>query len=118
MAADFLYRGGVIMPGLNIIEEACQEKLPALPSVKRKIPGTWPGKSTKESLQWGITGSYIFAIEEMLRRYRKSFGAYNLVATGGGAGEVAKLLRPATEVKVRPSLVFEGMKEFMEDHLQ
>lgn len=115
MAKDFLFRGGVIMPGLTIMEEAIKKNLPALPMVEREIPEVWPGKSTKTSLQWGITGTYIHAIEKLLDKYHRTFGDFDLVATGGYAALIARHLN--RDVKIRPSLVFDGMKGFLEDYL-
>lgn len=115
MAADFLYRGGIIMPGLTILEDALKEHIPSLPMVERDIPDVWPGKSTKASLQWGITGAYIKAIEGMLEKHRREFGDFELVLTGGYADLIARYLD--RELKVRSSLVFDGMRDFLKDYL-
>lgn len=115
MTGGFIYRGGVIMPGLSTIEAAMRARLPALPGVTQEIPDIWPGKSTEKSLKWGITGMYMESIKGMLDKYRSSFGDVDVFVTGGEAGLVAQLLD--REVKLRPSLVFDGMRDFLRDHL-
>lgn len=115
MTGGFTYRGGVIMPGLSTVEAALKEHLPALPEVAREIPGVWPGKSTEDSLKWGVTGMYIESIGRTLDKYSVSFGDFDLFVTGGEAGLVSQLLE--WEVRLRPSLVFDGMRDFLEEHL-
>jgi len=115
MSKDSVYRGGVIMPGIDILEKTLVENIPGLPAVERAIPDEWPGKSTRRSLQWGLTGSFVMAIETMIDKYENRFGAFDLVATGGQAGLVAGLLDRS--VKVYPGLVFDGMKQFREDFI-
>lgn len=115
MASDFVYRGGVIMPGLGIMEEALKRSIPALPGVERDIPGQWPGRSTQSCLQWGLTGGFLQAIEGMMDRHREKFGDFDVVVTGGHAELIAGNLD--REVKVRPSVIFDGMREFLNDYL-
>lgn len=115
MAGDYIYRGGVIIPGLTIVEKALNDNIPALPPVEREIPDQWPGKSTKTCLQWGIAGTYLFGIEKLLEKYGEAFGDFDLVATGGHAKWMSGHLKGT--VKVRPELVLDGMKVFLEDYL-
>lgn len=112
MSADEIYRGGVIMPGIHILEESLKQHTPILPEVERSLPRQWPGKSTKESLQWGISGMVQKSIEGYLREYEANFEDFDVVVTGGGAQWVVSLLK--RETKVRRRLVFEGMQRFLE----
>jgi len=111
MDADDIYQGGVIMPGLFILEKGLKNYAPALPAVNRTIPDQWPGKSTEKCLQWGITGMFRDSIIAVLKRYEKAFGSFDLVLTGGDA-EMLESLLPYT-VRIDPYLVFKGMRQFM-----
>lgn len=115
MSGDFVYRGGVIMPGIGILEKALRTSAPSLPAVLRTVPKDWPGKSTKESLRWGLYGSYRDSIQSMLDRYEAKFDEFDLIVTGGASEWVSEVLeRPS---KIRPMLIFEGMHLFLEDYL-
>jgi len=115
MTADEIYRGGVIMPGIGILEKAFQNNVPELPWVDRIIPKEWPGKNTKECLQWGLAGMVKKSVEAYLQDYDAAFNEYDLVLTGGAAEWMATIVD--RETKVRPMLVFEGMQRYLEFYL-
>ncbi len=115
ISEDYVYKGGVIMPGIAVFEQALKLHAPALPAVPRTLPPQWPGKSTTTSLQWGITGAYLDGIYSSLRRYEEQYNHFDLVLTGGNAEWIASVL--PWKAEVRPFLVFEGMKRFVEDYL-
>lgn len=108
MDENNVYHGGLIAPGLAGFNEVLSLKAPALPKVDMEIPKTWPGKSTEDSLKWGHAGFYKMAIEGLLDKYEDEFGSFDLYITGGD-GEVIKAMT-GRESKLRPFLVFEGMK--------
>ena len=108
MDQEDVYHGGVIAPGLSAFIEILPQKAPALPRVDIEIPASWPGKSTIDSLQWGQAGFYKSAIESLLGRYETEFGPFELFITGGDASKIDGLLE--REAKVRPFLIFDGMK--------
>lgn len=110
MDNDGVFQGGVIMPGLKILEDGLTRYAPALPGVDRKIPEIWPGKSTEASLQWGITGFFKDALDTMLFRYEKQYGHFTLWLTGGDAVFLQQYLQ--NDVKLDSDLVFEGMRYF------
>lgn len=115
MSADSAYQGGIILPGIGILEKSVKEYAPNLPEVERAVPEEWPGRSTRESLQWGLAGMMRNSILVYLEKYASAYGDYELVLTGGDAGWMDSLLdQPA---KVRPMLVFEGMQRYLETHL-
>ena len=108
MDQENVYHGGLIAPGLSSFTEILPQKAPALPNVNIEIPETWPGKSTVDSLKWGQAGFYHMAIEGILQKYEDEFGHFELFITGGDAQSVKQLI--SRESKVRPFLVFDGMK--------
>lgn len=108
-----VYHGGVIAPGLAGFGAVLQQKAPALPNVEMELPKIWPGKSTVESLKWGHAGFYKMAIEGLLDKYEDEFGPFDLFITGGD-GEAMKAIT-GRESKLRPFLVFDGMKRLNEE---
>lgn len=118
MTADGVYRGGVIMPGLSLIREFMSEKLPSLPVSGCHLPGTWPGKSSIDSILWGTAGMMSEAIVGFLRKYTDKFGSYDLFLTGGGANVIADLLKNEMKFVMNPHLLFEGMKMVEMEYLR
>lgn len=108
MDQDDVFHGGLIAPGLSAFSKVLPQKAPALPNVEIEIPKTWPGKSTVDSLKWGQAGFYKMAMEGVLKKYEREFGDFELFITGGDARKIENLLE--RESKVRPFLVFDGMK--------
>lgn len=114
MSGDFIFRGGIIMPGIGILEESLRKFAPELPTVLRSIPDEWPGKSTKASLGLGLFGAFADSIQAALYKYEKQYDDFDLVMTGGAAEWLSSSLQKVS--KVRPMLVFEGIHYFLEDH--
>lgn len=118
MTSDGVYRGGVIMPGLTLIRESISEKLPSLPAAGYRMPATWPGKSTTESILWGTAGMFTEAVRGFLRKYRDNFGPFDLFVTGGGAEVISELFKDEMDFEYSPNLIFEGMKSFETDYMR
>jgi type III pantothenate kinase len=112
MDQDDVYHGGLIAPGLSGFSEILNQKAPALPKVEMSVPQKWPGKSTVNSLKWGQAGFYKMAVEGILDKYEEEFGNYELFITGGDSHIIKSLLD--REAKLRPFLVFDGMKRLEE----
>lgn len=113
MSPDGVYRGGVIMPGLESLIDIFKDKAPELPPIEVKIPAGWPAKSTQESLQWGQIGFFMDGIKAALRRHKEQFSNYDLYLTGGSANDLYPLLGEGAIL--RPNLVFEGMLELLRE---
>ncbi len=111
MDKNRVYKGGVIVPGLGSVMKIFKEHAPALPEVPVEIPDVFPGKSTKESLQWGQVVFFTDGVKSILKRYLDIFVEYELFITGGDAVTLNQLLGEAGSVK-KP-LVFDGMAMFV-----
>jgi len=107
-----VYRGGVIMPGLSLWEKALNQYAPALPNVERDIPMKWPGKSTEDSVRWGLSGAFVEAVNGLMRKYDYLAKVY---VTGGDGDWLAK--RMERTAKVNDNLVFDGMRKLVESQL-
>ena len=112
MTSDFVYRGGVIMPGVGLFEETMKQFLPELPSTDRHLPDNWPGKTTDECIRWGIYGSFLHSILSFVDRFTEKLDQYHVYVTGGGAGYIMEHLGDELDLIHRPDLIFEGMQEF------
>lgn len=110
MDCNRVFHGGYITPGLAVREKGLREFAPSLPGVERELPDIWPGQSTKESIQWGITGGFINEIKSAVQNYRRQFGDLQVWLTGGDAAIVEKYL--SIPYFRSDYLVFEGMRVY------
>lgn len=111
MDENGIYRGGVIMPGLQSILNIFKLSAPELPEIEVEIPSTWPGKNTAESLQWGQVGFFKAGIESALNQYYEEFGTFELFITGGDAEKISELI---DDTSIRDEfLLFKGMDAFI-----
>lgn len=112
MTADGVYRGGVIMPGLDLLHGAIEDYLPELPVSERKIPERYPGKSTGECLEWGVNGTYLAAISGFVERYRKEYPGALIFLTGGDSERLSSWFSGQIDATVDRNLIWKGMKRF------
>lgn len=106
-----VYKGGVIMPGLNSLVSIFKRTAPELPAIEVAFPKNFPGKSTEESLQLGQVIFFADGINMMLDRFSNIYGEYDLYLTGGDAQTVSKLIRNSGTID--ESLIFDGMASML-----
>lgn len=109
-----VYMGGVILPGIRIQKQAVSNYLPELPDIGSVIPKDWPGKSSKECLEWGINGGLQFAVNGFIKRYNSTYNHADLYVTGGDSELIQRVIKPDIEFRFRKYLLFEGMRLFSE----
>jgi len=107
-----IYKGGVILPGLHIQQQSIRDSLPELPAVESVIPEQWPGKSSKECLQWGVMGTLQFALNGFLNRYLSEFRDADVYLTGGDADVIESVIKNDVHFRRRKLLLFDGMRLF------
>ncbi len=112
MTSDKIYRGGLIMPGLQAFHTGMKAELPELPEVGRMLPLGWPGKSTRECIEWGVNGAYVMAVRMFIDKYSLEMYPVDVVITGGGAQYLIDALADIVQMKHRPNLIFDGMEQF------
>lgn len=112
MSNEGVFEGGVIAPGIGPIENALNVHAPALPVVEREVPESWPPKSTREAVQWGITGSYKAMIYAHIRRFLDHDPGAIVWVCGGDAAILLHL--EGLDTRYHPNLVLEGLR-FMDD---
>jgi type III pantothenate kinase len=115
MTSDKIFRGGVIMPGLQTIHLAMIDYLPELPHVEKSVPEHWPGKSTRECVELGTNGTFFHSIKSFLEESLNHLEHGVVFITGGDGNLVKQFLsgKVPVPVKFRPYLLFDGMVEFV-----
>lgn len=109
-----IYMGGVILPGVRIQKLAVHDHIPELPEIESVIPADWPGKSSKECLEWGIYGGLQFTINGFINRYKSSYKNADLYVTGGDSELIKRVINSDIEFRWRKYLLFDGMRLFSE----
>jgi len=109
MTAGYEFKGGVIMPGLPVIRQSMKLILPELPEVDSTLPDNFPGKSTNQSIRFGLNAGYAGAIGSFIDRYRELAPESAVVFTGGDGRFVAQQLIRDGDATVIGNLVFDGM---------
>ncbi len=103
------YRGGVIVPGLQISADALFEKCAKLPRVEIARPDYVIGKDTISHIRAGLTYGYADMVDGLIRRLAEEMKANpTVVATGGFAGLIAEISSGITHVD--PLLTLKGLK--------
>ena len=103
------WRGGIIVPGLQLSATALAERCAKLPSVEITRPPTVIGRDTVTNVRSGLTYGYADMVDGLLRRMAEEMGTKpTVVATGGLADLIADI---ATGIdSVDPFLTLKGLK--------
>jgi type III pantothenate kinase len=103
-----VFCGGVILPGFEMSANALHNHTAQLPKVTVTKP-QWPfGKTTVEAINAGLYYSAISSLQEIVRRYAETLGAWpQTVITGSGA----KLIKDDCDFvdNYVPNLVIKGI---------
>lgn len=115
VSADGVFRGGAILPGLEMQTAALAAGTDALPKLDwashrcREMP-EGPGRDTVAAMRLGVLASVAGAVERLLRIYG---GAATLVITGGDAGCLVDALPAEFEAVEEPHLVAQALLDLM-----
>lgn len=104
MDATGVFQGGVIMPGLAILETGLNAHAPALPKVPRELSSTYPPKSTVDALKAGLLESWVAGITHHVRQLHAFAPDAVVMVTGSDANLLA------TIGEVKPDLMFDGLR--------
>jgi type III pantothenate kinase len=103
-----VYRGGAILPGVDLMARSLAEGTAQLPRVRPGRAGAAVGRDTKENILSGIIYGTAGAVEKVIEVAERETGeAYTVVVTGGAAGLVAPLLRRVDALE--PWLTLKGL---------
>ena len=78
------FRGGSIMPGVNIALEALSSKTAQLPSISLEGDVTLIGTNTVDCMRSGIVLGAASMLDGMIERYKSEMGEVNTVVACGG----------------------------------
>lgn len=104
-----VFRGGVIMPGVDAIEASAHLAAPRLPFADVLNPVLIPARSTDDAVDAGARYMLKSALNRILDRYETDYGMIR-VWIAGGRGEVLRELI-GRECRSDNFLVFRGMEE-------
>ncbi|MBI5740092.1 MAG: type III pantothenate kinase [Nitrospirae bacterium] len=109
ITGDGKYKGGAIMPGIELAVKALAGGTSKLPEVGLKMPVRLLSKDTENNILTGVILGHAGAAEKIIGEIEKELGGdLKVVATGG----LFRLIRPFMNVIdiENPHLTFEGLR--------
>ncbi len=104
-----VYKGGAIMPGLELMRKSLFSDTAQLPDVTVSKPVSPLGKDTEECIRSGIVFGTAGAVERIISEVEKmETEKFKVVVTGGNADLIAPFLMKVDYIE--PALVLKGMK--------
>ena len=92
ITANAEWRGGVIVPGIQLSATALSEHCAKLPSVEISTPDTVIGRDTVSNIRSGLTYGYADLVDGLVGRIAEEMGTDpTVVATGGLAPVIAEV---------------------------
>jgi len=90
-----VFEGGLIVPGLDVSEEALQDSAAMLPKLRRlKKVKRLVGRSTREAMSSGLLNGFGALADGLIGRVRAQYGRrLHVLATGGFAREIGRYSR-------------------------
>ncbi len=109
VTANAEYKGGVIVPGIQLSADALFEHCAKLPQVEVSVPPTVIGRDTVSNIRSGLTYGYADLVDGLVRRMSAEVGCSpTVIATGGLAPIIAQVAH--TIDIVDPWLALKGLK--------
>ncbi|GMW03475.1 MAG: type III pantothenate kinase [Candidatus Hydrogenedentota bacterium] len=103
------YKGGVIVPGIQISADALSEKCAKLPRVEIIRPEHVIGRDTVSHIRSGITYGYADLVDGLIARMSQEMGAKpTTIATGGFAELISSIASRIDHVD--PYLTLKGLR--------
>lgn len=103
------YKGGVIIPGVQVSADVLFEKCAKLPRVEISKPPSVIGRNTDDNIRAGLTYGYADMVDGLIARIAKEMGTKpTVVATGGLGSVIASVTKKIDHVD--PLLTLKGLK--------
>lgn len=103
------YKGGIIVPGINLSAQSLFRNTALLPEAQIALPKSLIGRTTKESILSGIFYGYSALLDGLILKVSRQFlKKPYIVLTGGHAKLMKKFLRKKIDV-IDDMLVFKSM---------
>jgi len=103
------YKGGVIIPGVQVSADVLFEKCAKLPRVEISKPPSVIGKNTDDNIRAGLTYGYADMVDGLIARIAKEMGTKPTVVATGGLGSVIASVTKRID-HVDPLLTLKGLK--------
>ena len=103
------YKGGVIIPGVQVSADVLFEKCAKLPRVEISKPPSVIGKNTDDNIRAGLTYGYADMVDGLIARIAKEMGTKPTVVATGGLGSVIASVTKRID-QVDPLLTLKGLK--------
>ncbi|MEN2998032.1 MAG: type III pantothenate kinase [Brevinematia bacterium] len=106
-----VYRGGVIMPGIQTSLYAIFQRASKIPKISLEVPGRVVGKTTEECLRSGIVVGLAKGVEGIIKEVFKEMGTeeFKVVFTGGLSDKIFGLVS-VNEKYIDKELMLKGLK--------
>jgi type III pantothenate kinase len=102
------YRGGMILPGLQISLDALGERAALLPKIKLTKPKEFIGRDTKSSMLSGIVYGFACLTDDLVMRIKDKIGKNaKVIGTGGNIGLIGKYCKKLN--KIDKGLTLKGL---------
>lgn len=116
--ASGVYRGGAILPGIEMKFRALHTftaKLPLIDNMETPAECAPLGRTTAESMAAGVLAATRYEVEGFVSHYRRMSPRLNVILTGGAAPQLATLCHTSDNGwSTEPNLVMIGLNEIEE----
>ena len=108
VTAEGRFLGGLILPGIGMMLHSLADSTARLPLVPAVGPHPAIAHNTEAAIRSGVTRVLAGGLDRILSEIERASGrSYRVVATGGGAGLMRRVLRPIS--RVDPDLASHGL---------
>lgn len=106
------YLGGAISPGIRVRYQSLNNLTANLPLLETKMPYSFIGNSTIESIHSGIINGILNEIEGTINYYDKKYKDLTVILTGGDADFLSKRLK--SSIFANSNFLLEGLNYILE----
>lgn len=111
--ANGVYRGGCIVPGIEISTQALSGNTAKLPEIEIKATGKVLSTNTIQGMQAGIFHGYIGQTEHLIKKCKEEIGKDLKVIATGGLGRIISENTNSIDI-YDPELTFKGLRTIYE----
>lgn len=111
IAADKVYYGGAISPGISMRFNALHNFTSKLPLVSLTDFENLIGKNTQESILSGVVNGVIAEVETLINRYKNEYAVTKVIVCGGSTDFFVNRLK--NSIFANQNLVLTGLNEIL-----
>lgn len=117
LTADAEYKGGIIVPGIQLSADALFEHCAKLPRVEISVPKHVIGRDTNTNIRSGLTYGYADMVDGLVRRMGAEMSTTPMVIATGGLAKIIDEAAESIDV-VDPLLTMKGLRALYEKNAQ